>query len=176
MDLGGELGRCQEVLDLFTQAGYAVEPTAPNSSHQNEPVKRPHRDIGNSIRAMLSGASLAPRFWPYAFYHFLRLHNMTIHGDQDKTPYELCSGRKLDLSRLRTFGCVVYVEPPRPRGPAKSEIDARTGFLLGYLQTLKNLLYFDLDTHDVKSAQHARYDEGMNDVAERSPGPICPAR
>ena len=71
MDLGGELGRCQEVLDLFTQAGYAVEPTAPNSSHQNEPVERPHRDIGNSIRAMLSGASLASRFWPYAFYHFL---------------------------------------------------------------------------------------------------------
>ncbi len=81
MDLGGELGRCQEVLDLFTQAGYAVEPTAPNSSHQNEPVERPHRDIGNSIRAMLSGASLASRFWPYAFYHFLRLHNMTMHGD-----------------------------------------------------------------------------------------------
>jgi hypothetical protein len=30
MDLGGELGRCQEVLDLFTQAGHAAEPTAPN--------------------------------------------------------------------------------------------------------------------------------------------------
>jgi hypothetical protein len=35
MDLGGELGRCQEVLDLFTQAGYTMEPTPPNSSHQN---------------------------------------------------------------------------------------------------------------------------------------------
>jgi hypothetical protein len=82
---------------------------------------------------MLSGASLASRFWQYAFYHFLRLHNMTIHGDQVKTPYEVysgrkpdlsasvpsaaihcdqvktpyevCSGRKPDLSRLRTFGC-----------------------------------------------------------------------
>jgi hypothetical protein len=46
---------------------------------------------------------------------------MTIHGDQVKTPYELCSGRKPDLSRLRTFGCGVYVEPPSPRRPAKSE-------------------------------------------------------
>jgi hypothetical protein len=51
----------------------------------------------------------------YAFYYFLLLHNMTIHGDQVKTPYEFCSGRKPDLSRLRTFGCrVMYVEPPRP--------------------------------------------------------------
>jgi hypothetical protein len=30
---------------------------------------------------------------------------------------------------------------------------------------LKNLLYFHLDFHDVKPAQHVRYDEGMNDVA-----------
>jgi hypothetical protein len=35
MDLGGELGRCQEVLDVFTQVGYAVEPTVHNLSHQN---------------------------------------------------------------------------------------------------------------------------------------------
>jgi hypothetical protein len=121
---------------------------------------------------MLSGASLASRFWPYAFYHFLRLHNMTIHGDQVKTPYELCSGRKPDLSRLRTFGCRVYVEPPRPRRPAKTEMDARNGILTGDAQTLKNPLYFDLDSHEGKSAQHARYDEGMNNV----PGPPPNAR
>jgi hypothetical protein len=78
---------------------------------------------------MLSGASLAPRFWPYAFYHILRLHNMTIHGDQVKTPHELCSSRKPDLSRLRTFGCRLDVEPPRPRRPANSYwIEARTSF------------------------------------------------
>jgi hypothetical protein len=82
--------------------------------------------------AVLSGASLASRFWPYAFYHFLRLHNMTIHGDRVKIPYELYSGRKPDLSRLRTFGCRVYVEPPCPRRSAKSEIDARIGIFLGY--------------------------------------------
>jgi hypothetical protein len=169
MDLGGELVAARKSLTSLLRHGYAVEPTAPNSPHQNGPVERPHRDIGNSIRAMLSGASLVPRFWPYAFYHFLRLHNMTIHVDQDKTPYEICSGRNPDRSRLRTFGCRVYVELPRLRRPAKSEIDARTGIFLGYAQTLKNLLYFDLDTHDVKSAQHARYDEGMNDVVDPPP-------
>jgi hypothetical protein len=62
MDLGGELGRCQEVLDLITQAGYAVESTAPNSSRKNGHVEQPNRDIGNSIRAMLSNASLASYF------------------------------------------------------------------------------------------------------------------
>jgi hypothetical protein len=80
---------------------------------------------------------------------------MTIRGDQVKTPYGLHSGRKPYLSRLRTFGYRVYVEPPRPHRPAKSEI-----------ADLKNLLYFDLESHEVKSAQHARYDEGMNGVPD----------
>jgi hypothetical protein len=31
---------------------------------------------------------------------------------------------------------------------------------------LQKILYIDLDSHDVKSAQDARYDEGMNDVAD----------
>jgi hypothetical protein len=61
----------------------------------------------------------------------------------------------------------VYVEAPRPRRPAKSEI--RTGIFLGYAQTLKNLLYFDLDSHEVKSAQHARYDDGSNDILDPPP-------
>jgi hypothetical protein len=158
MDLGGELGRCQEVLDLFTQAGYVVEPTAPNSSHQNGPVERPHRDIRNSIRAMLSCVSLAPRFWPYTFYHVFRLHNMTIHGDQVKTPYELCSGRKPDVSRLRNFAVVctsnllALADTPSPRST--------------------HVPVFSLATRRPRRtfcAQHARYDECMYDVADPPP-------
>jgi hypothetical protein len=53
--------------------------------------------------------------------------------------------------------------------PAKTEIDAHTGVFLDYAQTLKNLLYFDVDSRKVKSAQHARYDEGMNDVPAPPP-------
>jgi hypothetical protein len=73
------------------------------------------------------------------------------------------------MSRLRTWRCRVTAESPRSRRPAKSEINACTGLILGYAQTLTLLLYFDLDSNDVKSAQHARYDEGMNDVADHLP-------
>jgi hypothetical protein len=122
---------------------------------------------------MLSSASLASRFRPNAFYHFRQLHNMNIYGDHVKTLYELCSGPKLDLSRVRTFGCRAYVElprpRPRPRRRAKFEIDARTGIFHGYAHTLKNPLYFDLDSHEVKSAQHTRYDKGVNDVPDPPP-------
>jgi hypothetical protein len=72
-DLGSELGHCDDVVKLFTNAGYHVESTAPDSLHQNGPGEWPHRTITDGIRTMLAGASLPPKFWPYAFHHFLRL-------------------------------------------------------------------------------------------------------
>jgi hypothetical protein len=93
MDLIGELGHCQEFLDLFTQAGYAVELTTPRCTIRMLP-----------IRATCFWGVTGPLFWPYALYHFLRLHSMTIHDDQVNTPYKFCSGRKPNLSRLGTFG------------------------------------------------------------------------
>jgi len=41
-DLGGELGHCIYIVELFQQAGYAMELTAPDSSHQNGPGEHPH--------------------------------------------------------------------------------------------------------------------------------------
>ena len=139
MDLGGELGRCREVVDLFEHAGYKVEPTAADSSHQNGPGERPHQTIGDALRAMLGGADLEPKFWAYAFHHFLRLYNVTVHGDRTASPYEICTGQKPNLSLLRTFGCRVWALPSRPSGrrPAKITSDAHKGIFLGYTRTMK---------------------------------------
>jgi hypothetical protein len=162
-DLGGELGRCDEVNTLFTGAGYHVEPTAPDSSHQNGPGERPHRTIADAIRTMLAGASLPPKFWPYAFHHFLLLYNVTPHGSRLSSPFELCSGKKPDLRHLRVFGCRVYALPARPRRPDKLTSDARTGIFLGFAKTFKNIFYFDTSTETVKTAQHVVFDEAMID-------------
>jgi hypothetical protein len=163
-DLGGELGHSPAVVKLFEDAGYSVEPTAPDSSHQNAPGERPHQTIGDALRAMLGGADLPAHFWPYAFHHHLRLYNVTVHGDKLKSPFEICRGTKPLLSYLRTFGCRVYALPARPRRPDKALSDARTGIFLGFAKTTKNILYYDLKTNVVKTAQHAVFDEAMADV------------
>jgi len=72
-DLGGELGWCTEVVELFCQTGYAVETTEPDSSHQNGPGKHPHCSIAEGLQVMLGGATLEPKFWPYTFEHCLHL-------------------------------------------------------------------------------------------------------
>jgi hypothetical protein len=168
-DLGGELGRCREVVNLFSDAGYTVEATAPDSSHQNGPGERPHHTIADAIRTMLAGAALPNKFWPYAFHHFLRIYNVTVHGDKTTSPFEICSGRKPDLSLLRVFGCRVYALPTRPHHPHKLIDDSRIGIFLGYAQTMKNIIYYDTDSETVKTAQHVIFDESMNDVARKPP-------
>jgi hypothetical protein len=162
-DLGGELGRCNDVVQLFTNAGYHVKLTAPDSSHQNGPGEWPHRTIADGICMMLAGAALAPKFWPYAFHHFLRIYNCTPHGSNSVSPYEICSQKKPDLSSLRVFGCRVFALPACPRRPDKLTSDARTGIFLGFLKTFKNIMYYDVDTETVKTAQHVVFDETMVD-------------
>ena len=71
LDQGGELFNHPEVRNLFTKKGYAIHPTGADTSRQNGPVKRGHRTLANTIRALLLGANLDMKFWPYAFYHAL---------------------------------------------------------------------------------------------------------
>ena len=167
-DLGGELGRCPQIVDLFEVAGYRSEPTAPDSSHQNGPGERPHQTIARAVRSMLAGAALPAKFWPYAFQHFLRLYNMTVHRDCPASPYELCTGKQPDLSPLRVFGCRVYALPTGS-SKAKSLVHARTGIFLGFSRSLHNVLYYDLETETVKTCQHVAFDEAMNDLVDKPP-------
>jgi hypothetical protein len=150
MDPGGDLVACQAIVELFENAGYAFEPTAPNSSHQNGPVERPHQTIADAIHTMIAGASLSPKKWPYAFYHFLHLYNVTPHGDK-ASPLEIETGKRPDLRHLRVFGCRVYAFPSRPKRPDAALSDAHVGIFLGFSKTMKNVLYFDVETETVKS-------------------------
>jgi hypothetical protein len=168
MDSGGELGRCREILDTFANFGYQTQLTGPESSHQNGPGERPHQTIGDALRAMLTGADLRAAFWPYAFYHYLRLYNFVPHGSRTSSPHELCGGELPDLSKLRTFGCPVHVRQTTTRY-GRVVPNSRLGVFLGYSRTLKILYYFDLASSLVKTATHARFDEGMNDLVDAPP-------
>jgi hypothetical protein len=168
MDQGGELAKCRRVVKLFQDYGYAIQPTGADSSHQNGSIERSHQTIGNMVRSLLHGASLDRKFWPHAFYHALFLMNRIPHHGKPTSPITICSGRRVDLSSLRVFGCRVYVRLPGNR-PAKLDSHTRPGIFLGYNETMKNIYWYDADTNQVKTASHARFDEGMVDLPTPPP-------
>ncbi len=88
MDGGGKLGKSCDVHQTFTNFGYTIELTGPNSSNQNGPGDRHRQTIGDALWATLSAAILRPNFWPYAFHHYVCLYNfvtryLTVKPVQD---------------------------------------------------------------------------------------------
>ena len=80
----------------------------------------------------------------------------------------MCGTDLPNLSKLRTFGCRVHVRPTTARY-GKLVPNSRLGIFLGYSRSLKILYYYDLESAIVKTATHARFDEGMNDLADKPP-------
>ena len=114
LDPGGDLGGCSAVLKLFKEFGYNPLITGENASYQNGMGERPHRTIGNAIRAMLTGGGLAGKFWPFAFRYYLRMHNLVPHGNRPKSPYEMSTAHAPKGGHLmRTFGSRIYVHKER---------------------------------------------------------------
>ena len=144
--------------------GYDVRPTGADNSRQNA-VERQNRTIGNGVRALLLGANLEPKFWPYAFRHYIRLKNATVPArHQNVSPLEAATGSKDNFKDLRTFGCRVWVKQTKKRD-GKFVSDATKGIFLGYIpNTTKNVVWYDPERETIKLASHVRYDEGMNDL------------
>ena len=166
LDQGGELYNNPKIRALFKEFHFDIYPTGADSSHQNGPVERSHQTIGDALRTLLTGANLDPRFWPYAFFYFLRIKN-ALPGKDDSASYfeRLHDGLQPDLGGLRTFGCRVWVRPPGKRH-SRLKNHAKRGIFLGFLpNTTKNILWYDPETNRVKIAFHVRFDEGMNDLA-----------
>ena len=168
MDQGGEMAKNGDVRKLFERHKYALRPTAPGASHQNAPAERPIQTFGNAMRAMLQGAALPMKYWPYAFYHFIRIHNLTPRSGERMSPFEKVTGKRPNLANLRTFGCRVWVRPPGRRSDRRANHQIK-GVFLGYTATMSQIVYLDIATTRVKTSIHATFDEGMNDLDVPTP-------
>ena len=170
MDQGSETYRDPRIRKLFEKFKYKVEPTGSDSSHQIGSAERTHQTIGYSVRALLQGANLPIKFWPYAFRHYLRIKNSLPQRRDDSSTlshsaHELSNPNKPDFSNLRTFGCRVWVRKPGKR-TQKLLSNAQKGIFLGYLpSTMKNIIWYDTTTKKIKIAYHVRFDEANSDLS-----------
>ena len=108
---------------------------------------------------MLHSAGLGPEYWSYALLHATYVKNSLPHQALDnKTPYEAYTTKKPDLSRLRVFGCQVYVKDSQAR-KAKLDGDVNHGIYLGNTATSKIIHYRDHKSGTCKTGMHVAFDE-----------------
>jgi len=172
-DRGGELWGSQAFRDVVQQAGFIMDPTAPQAAFQNAKAERPNRNFGKTVRCLLYNAKLGPEYWSFALLHAVYLKNRLPHCTTNQVPLTAYTGKRPNAKRLRIFGCPIVVRHMDRK--AKLDLNTSAGIFLGYTATEKNIMYRDSVTGRFKTATHVVFDEaGMTlPAAERNPAALA---
>ena len=170
-DQGSELARSTSTKDTVAKAEYTIETTGADNSSQNGIAEPPYRTLTNMVQAGLENAGLPPKFWSDALLHAVYLKNRMPHATfhHNMTPYERLTGTPADLSKLHIFGSRVVCHKPRKCTPKLSK-HSYSGMFLRYAKTLKNIVYLDVKTNQIKTSTFARFDEAHFSYEHKPPG------
>ena len=99
-----------DLIEFCNQLGIKHEFSAPYTPQQNGIIERKNRTIQEMARSMLHGKKVPRRFWAEAVNTACHIINRVyLRPNTDKTPYELCNGKKPNLTYFRIFGSKCYI-------------------------------------------------------------------
>lgn len=120
---------CRDFQTLLMKNKIRHETSAPYSPHQNGTAERGWRTLSDMTRCLLIESKLPEELWNYAMQTSAYVRNRCYCSRTKKTPYELFTGRKPDVSKLQKFGstCFAYKQE-------KGKLDSRCeeGVFIGY--------------------------------------------
>ncbi|CCO30980.1 Retrovirus-related Pol polyprotein from transposon TNT 1-94 Includes: RecName: Full=Protease [Rhizoctonia solani AG-1 IB] len=105
-------------------------------------------------------SGMADKYWGYAILHAANVSNVTpkrfLNG---RTPEEVFTGKKPDVSRLRIFGCKAWARIPENK---RSKLQARSieCRYLGYAPNRKAHILVDHATGKIITSRDVVFDEG----------------
>jgi hypothetical protein len=107
-DRGGEYIN-KKLQGVFDQYGIEHQTSMAESPQSNGVAERMNRTLWDQVRSMLYTAALPEQWWAETIMTAAYIHNRLVHTSTNgKTPMELWSGVKPDVSQMRVFGCVCY--------------------------------------------------------------------
>ena len=141
------------------ETGVVHQLSSEYTPQQNGRAERLNRTLTEKTRALLLQHSLPQEFWAAAMDTASYLRNRLPVEGKEKTPVELFSGEKPDLSNLRVFGCLAYVHVPDTK---RSKLDAcaHQAVFVGYEQASKAWrLYVKQEKWKCVKSRHVRFVE-----------------
>ena len=129
---GGEF-TSEEFKDLCREPGIKREMSTPYNPQQNGIAERKNRTIMEAARTMLHDQDIPMHIWAEASRTTVYVQNHTPHRVlKNKTPEEVFSGKKLEVSFLRIFGCPVYIHIAKEKRTKLRSL-RKEGYICGIL-------------------------------------------
>ncbi len=147
-----------ELSNFFKSKGILHQTTAPYTPEQNGAAERLNRTLIERTRAMLLEYKLDTSLWGEAITTANYIRNVSPSTGIDKTPSELFTGSKPDVSHLRVFGCVAYVLTPKTKRRKLDAVGER-GIMVGYHRGSKAYRVL-LDSGTIIVSRHVVFEEG----------------
>ncbi|GJT65728.1 putative ribonuclease H-like domain-containing protein [Tanacetum coccineum] len=136
---------------------------------QNGVAERKNRTLIEAARTMLADLFLPNTFWAKAVSTACYvLNRVLVTKPQNKTPYELITGKIPIISYIRPFGCHVTILNTIDH-LGKFEEKSDEGFLVGYSLNSKAFRVYNLETKRVEENLHINFLENKPNVAGKGP-------
>ena len=127
-----------------------TQTSMPDTLQQNGQAERFQQTILNGAEAMRHHTGLSNGFWIYAVKAKLHTYNITpIKRADYKTPTELWSSIKLNITHLRVFGCQAWVHILKKRRH-KLEPKSQEMIFVGSKPGSKGYQFWDAAHHCIK--------------------------
>lgn len=133
---------------------------------QNGRIEREMRTVVESARSAIHARKLNENLWAEAINYAVFTLNQTGRSSvKGKSPAELWFGRRIDLTKMRSFGCDCYVliEDHKRR---KTEKKSKKGIFVGYELDSPCYRIYLPDEMDVVASDNVIFDERTEDKEE----------
>ena len=141
-DNGGEY-LSKEFKAYLRSEGITLETTTPNSSAQNGIAERVNRTVMDRAMTLLIAANLPKNLWPEAVAYVTYVKNRSpTRALKGKTPHEVWTGQKPDVSALQEWGIKCWVLTDRKK---RTKLDPKSQpmYFMGIAEGTKGWRYYD---------------------------------
>src|SRR5664279_5053561 len=144
---------------FLSDEGIAHQYSTPYTPQQNGVAERKNRTLMDAARTMIAEFASPYNFWAEAVSTVCHATNrLYLRKLLDKTPYEILTNKKPDLSYFKVFGCKCFILKKGNR-LSKFETSSYEGIFVGYATNSHAYRVYNKSTGQVEEAIDVRFDE-----------------